>query len=224
MRRHVFARAAASVLALCIGTHERQPAHALDDEPEAAQRLFELVSGRRPSSSWSPTERASIEALIDDLAALRLPWSQAVARGKWRLAYLQPAMEGERPPFLGLPFNEQFTIYSRSDLINVAELLGPSLEVRAAGAWREDDPDDVNTPKRYRTDVEQGAICVAATIGRAEKANIGRACAPLPISQRSESYRVVESLYVGARVRVDRDINSGGTRVVQVRVTSFSGR
>ena len=59
-------------------------------------------------------------------------------------------------------------------------------------------------------------------MGRVEKANIGRACAPLPL--RGETYRVFSGEYLGGRLRIGRDMNSGGARVVQVRVDSFSGR
>jgi hypothetical protein len=123
---------------------------------------------------------------------------------------------------LELPFNEQYQIISRSEIVNVAELLGPTLEVRAAGAWREDLPASDQTPKRFRADISQGAVCAAVTMGRSEKANIGRACAERPLS--GETYRVFEGEYVGPRLRIGQDLNSGGARVVQVRVDSFAGR
>ena len=85
-----------------------------------------------------------------------------------------------------------------------------------AGCW----PD--GTPKRFRADLREGAVCAAATMGRVEKANIGRACAPLPL--RGETYRVFDGEYIGARLRIGRDLNSGGARLVQVRVDSFAGR
>ena len=220
MRRLEFS---ASVVALCFSSRclPTLPAAALiDEEPEASRRLSELVRGRRPSG-WSDAERPSVDALVEELVALRAPYRTAAARGKWRLVYLQP---GTEPPQLGLPFNEHYRIFGKSDVISVAELVGPTLEVRAAGAWRDDDPTSQSTPKRFREDIAQGALCAALTMGRAEKANIGRACAPLPLSPRSETYRVVESQYVGARLRIDQDFNSGGTRCVYERVQGFSGR
>jgi hypothetical protein len=218
MRRDCFARAAASVVTLCLTATPRWPAHAAPlDEPEAAGRLFDLCSSRRPSS-WLPAERLLIDALVEEVVATRTPWRQEYARGKWRLAYLQ---RGRNAP-LELPFNEQYQIISRSEIVNVAELLGPTLEVRAAGAWREDLPASDQTPKRFRADISQGAVCAAVTMGRSEKANIGRACAERPLS--GETYRVFEGEYVGPRLRIGQDLNSGGARVVQVRVDSFAGR
>ena len=220
MRRAVFLRAA-SALALCLTSPGRTlPALAAEPEPEAALKLFELCSSRRPGS-WTADERAAVDALVDEVVALRRPWDKKMARGKWRLAYLQPGL-GARQQTLDLPFNEQYQIIGGGELINVAELLGSLLEVRAAGSWREDDAADLSSPKRFRADITQGALCGSVTMGSVAKANIGRACVPLPL--RGETYRVFDAQYVGSRIRIGQDLNSGGSRIVQVRVDGFSGR
>ena len=226
LRRSVLARAA-GVVAVCVSNFNclADVSASMSLEPLAAQQLYELLQGRRPSG-WKDEERAMIDKLVDELVALRRPWRSADARGKFRIAYLQEGREAPlRPSLNWVPItNENYRIYSRSDVISIAELLGPLIEVRAAGAWRDDAPASAATPKRFREDLSQGAICGAVTMGRVEKANIGRACAPLPLSPRSETYRVVEGLYLDPRIRIDQDINSGGRRLVQVRVQSFSGR
>ena len=212
----------ASVVALCTTT-TRLPALAINppSEPEAAQQLFELCRDKRPSSSWTLDERRIVDGLIDDIVQSHTPWRKDLARGKWRLAYLQRGIDA-RNSALALPFtNEQFQIFSQGSVVSAAEILGPTLEVRAAGAWREDSA-DISTPKRFRADITQGALCGSITMGRAEKANIGRACAPLPLV--GETYRVVNAEYVGRKLRISQDLNSGGSRVVQVRVDGFSGR
>lgn len=197
------------------------PVKAAEDEPVAALKLFALCQGRRPHEGWSADDELFADTLIDELIALRLPWRKDLARGKWRLAYLQPGLDEVPRPFLGLASNEQYQIFSSSEVVSVAELLGPTLEVRAAGLWREDTPADMRPPKRFRSELRDGAICGSFTMGRSEKANIGRVCAPLPL--RGETYRVFQGEYVGARIRIGQDLNSGG-RVVQVKVDSFDGR
>ena len=220
VRRAVIARAA-SIATLCF-THPHLPAQSSAEvEPEAAQKLFELCQGRRPSDSWSAQDRLLVDTLVDELLDLRLPWRREAGRGKWRLAYLQPGIDGMRQPFLGITSNEQYQIVSNTQLVNVAELLGPTLEVRAAGPWREDTT-DMRSPKRFRSDLLEGAMCGAFTMGMVEKANVGRACLPLPL--RGETYRIFQGEYVDSHIRIGQDVTSGGARVVQVRVGSFSGR
>lgn len=188
----------ASALALC-ATIARPPAHAQQTEPEAAQRLFDLCRDRRPSS-WSATERLDVDELIDSLVSSHTPYAKELARGKWRLAYTQRGL-GEPDPVGLLPFNQQFQIFSTSEVVSVAEILGPALEVRAAGSWREDNSDNA-TPKRFRADLTQGALCGSITIGRVAKANIGRTCVPLPLSPRSDTYRVVNVPLTGSNPRI----------------------
>jgi hypothetical protein len=221
-RRGCFTQALGALMAICLGARAQPLLAATDaNEPQAAARLFEILQGRRPSS-FSASERMIVDSLIDELVTLRVPWNVDAARGKWRLAYLQRSPNSSPAPLLQLPSNEQYQIFSRSDVINVAELVGPSLEIRAAGAWRDNEPADMRSPKRFRVDITAGALCGTVTLGRAEKANIGRACMPLPL--RGETYRVVDGQYVGPRIRIAQDLNSGGARVVQLRVIGFAGR
>lgn len=216
---------AAATLSLTVPTLHLidAPADASTASADPDLQLFELCRTRRPSS-WSADERVVVDALIEELVSQRQPWHSEMGRGKWRLAYLQRGFHSAPPPAfqLQLPFNEQFQIFGQSSVVNVAEVLGSLLEVRAAGLWLQDEPSNIGTPKRFRADIDQGALCGAITIGSAEKANIGRACVPLPL--RGETYRVFEGEYLSPRLRIGQDINSGGARVVQVRVDSFSGR
>ena len=230
MRRALLAQAA-GVITLCLTTPQRRwPAHAAalpTTEPEAARKLFDLCQGRRPGD-WTADEKLVVDSLVNELVALRTPWRNEYARGKWRLAYLQRGFDSKPPPAFELPVQEQFQIFSQQQVVNVAEigkvwpLFGAAIEIRAAGLWLQDDPGDPAPPKQFRADIDQGALCGAITMGSVEKANIGRACVPLPL--RGETYRIFEGEYLSPRLRIGQDINSGGARVVQLRVDSFSGR
>ena len=213
----------ALVACLVIAQPFRSPAmEPMPVEPAAEAALYEACQGRR-LGSWTTAERPMVDTLVDELVALRVPWRKEMLRGKWRLAYLQPAPEGagvdRRIPFPELPWNEQYQIFGRSDVINVRELLGPVLEVRAAGRVAEDDSAAVELPKRFRVGIEQGALCGSITIGRREKANTGRLCSPLSIHGEG----TFDAQYVGSRIRISRNMNGGGARTVHVRVTSFGG-
>eukprot|EP00966_Prymnesium_polylepis_P333746 7389171-Prymnesium_polylepis.1 len=104
-------------------------------EPLAAQQLYALSQGRRPSD-WTSKERPNIDSLVDELVALRVPWERGALRGKWRLVYLQPGPKDVLYPdadrrllFPELPWNDQYQIFGLSDVINVGEVwpyLGPS--------------------------------------------------------------------------------------------------
>ena len=78
---------------------------------QAPSRLYEAVAARRPSD-WTAAERPAIDALVEEVAALRAPWRQSDLRGVWRLAYLLPGPDGagvdRRVPFPELPFNDNF--------------------------------------------------------------------------------------------------------------------
>ena len=161
---------------------------------------------------------------MEELAALRAPWRGELLRGKWRVAYLQPGPGGagldRRVPFPELPFNESYQIFGQDTVVNVGELLGPAVEVRVAGSLSEEDLTDQRSPKRFKANINEGALCGSFTLGRAEKANIGRLCAPLPISGEG----IFDGVYLGSRIRIGQNLNGGGARIVQVRVTSFNGR
>ena len=219
-RRLIVARTATLLVALAAS---KSPARAIEGTNIAEQRLAELCANRRPSS-WSDSERAGVDALIEELARAEAPWNREALRGKWRLAYLQPGPDGagvdRRIPFPELPFNENFQIFGKNSVVNVGELLGPAVEVRVSGTLSEDDPADLRSPKRFKADITEGALCGAITMGSSEKANIGRACVPLPIKGEG----IFDGVYLGSKVRIGQNLNGGGARIVQVRVTSFSGR
>ena len=56
---------------------------------------------------------------------------------RWKLAYLQPGPNGagvdRRIPFPELPFNDSYQQFGVDSVVNIGELLGPSLEVRVGG-------------------------------------------------------------------------------------------
>lgn len=194
------------------------------DLPAAEQQLYELCQTRRPSD-WTAEERLTVDRLVSELVALgrRAPSGFAL-RGKWRLAYVHPGLQdtlypgAERTQLLELPWNEKYQILGVADVINVAEILGPLLEVRAAGSITED-ANDGTSPRRVRTELAQGAICGSVTIGTREKANTGRLCGPLPIRGDGS----FDALYVGPRIRISENVEGGGARTVHVRITSFGG-
>ena len=193
--------------------------------PAAEQQLYELCQTRRPSD-WTAGERLTVDRLVSELVTLgRQAPSGSALRGKWRLAFVQPGLQDTLYPgadraqlFPELPWNEKFQILGTADVINVAELLGPLLEVRAAGSITED-ANDGTSPRRVRAEVSQGAICGSFTIGTREKANTGRLCGPLPIRGDGS----FDALYVGPRIRISENVEGGGVRTVHVRITSFGG-
>ena len=89
-----------------------------------------------------------------------------------------------------------------------------------SGTLSEDDRTDLAAPKRFKANINQGALCASLTMGSVEKANIGRACAPLPIQGEG----IFDGVYLGRRLRIGQNLNGGGARIVQVRVDNFSGR
>ena len=177
------------------------------EEPEAARRLLALCEGKRPSG-WKADERPEIDALIEEVVALRAPWPKDSLRGKWKLAYLQPGPDGggvdRRIPFPELPGNDSFQIFGEASVTNVGELLGPALEVRVSGSLSEADPSVVRAPKRFRADIDKGEICATAL----------SLCAPLPIKGEG----IFDGVYLGKRMRIGQNLNGGGARIVQVRV------
>ena len=197
-----------------------------EEEPAAAQRLLALVEGKRPSDWKGEPEsaRAEVDRLIEELARTETPWRREQLRGKWKLAYLQPGPDGggvdRRIPFPEFDFNDSFQIFGTDSVINVGEVLGPLLEVRVSGTLSEDDRTDLAAPKRFKANINQGALCASLTMGSVEKANIGRACAPLPIQGEG----IFDGVYLGRRLRIGQNLNGGGARIVQVRVDNFSGR
>ena len=175
-------------------------------EPAAAKKLLAMVDGRRPSE-WSDAERPEVDALINEVAALKAPWPRDGLRGKWKLAYLQPGPDGagvdRRIPFPELPDNDSFQIFGSDSVTNVGEVLGRRLEVRVSGSLAEDDPTDLTSPKRFRADINAGRICA----GPAADAP----CVPLPIS----GVGLFDGVYLGPRLRIGQNLNGGGVRAAQ---------
>ncbi|EOD25296.1 hypothetical protein EMIHUDRAFT_115633 [Emiliania huxleyi CCMP1516] len=155
---------------------------------QAPSRLYEAVAARRPSD-WTAAERPAIDALVEEVAALRAPWRQSDLRGVWRLAYLLPGPDGA---------GVDRRVFGASSVTNVGELLGPSLADEAVTA----------APKRFRADITRGSLCLGGDVDE------GGVCAPLPI----QGVGLFDGLYLDKRLRIGQNLNGGGARIVQVRV------
>jgi len=177
-------------------------------EPVEVTELFDLINGHKPQS-FSQDQRFQIASLIDRIVDARYEWRKEDLDGKWALAYLQPGPDGggidRRIPFPDLPFNNNYQIFSKKSLTNVGELLGPLLEVRVGGSLQEEDESSYSTPKRFRANIEKGALCVG---------DGDEKCIPLPIKGEG----IFDGVYLGERLRIGQNINGGGARVVQVKV------
>lgn len=207
--------------ALLAGTAAALPLRAAAREPpmpEAERRLLRLVEERRPAG-WAPEERPAVDALIDELVALRAPWPRDALTGTWRLVYLQPGPDGagvdRRVPFPEFGENESFQVFGDADgdgcadtVTNVGELLGPAAAVLVSGGLREEDG-ATRSPKRFRADIDSGRLCLGGGT---------RACLPLPIS----GVGLFDGVYLGSRLRIGQNLNGGGARIVQVRVDGAS--
>jgi hypothetical protein len=79
-------------------------------------------------------------------------------------------------------------------------------QVRVSGSLSEDDLRDLTSPKRFRAEIDRGALC----LGPADDAP----CVPLPIS----GVGLFDGVYLGRRLRIGQNLNGGGARIVQVRV------
>ena len=159
--------------------------------PAAEARLVELSQGRR-LSSWTAEERPVVDALVDELVMLgrQATWSRSALRGKWRLVYVQPGPQDVLYPgterrllFPDLQWNDKYQIVGLSYVINVGELAGPLLEVRAAGSLAEVDAGQVLPsstrsrgdaalplapivgPRRFQAGLAEGALCGSITMG-----------------------------------------------------------
>ena len=189
--------------------HTPWPALA-EEEPAAARKLLALVEGRR-AQQWRAEERPEVDALIEEVVALQAPWTREDLRGKWKLAYLQPGPDGtgvdRRIPFPELPWNDSYQVFGADSVVNIGELAGPALEVRVSGGLSEDDPSDLTAPKRFRADITEGQLCLAGPLPAA--------CAPLPIKGEG----LFDGVYLGKRLRIGKNLNGGGARIVQVDYT-----
>ncbi len=179
------------------------------NEPEDVGELFDLINGRRPNE-YTQDQRLQITSLIDKIVNARYGWKKEDLDGRWVLAYLQPGPEGggidRRILFPDLPFNNNYQIFSNSSVVNVGEILGPLLEVRVSGSLQEEDKRSLSTPKRYRANIDKGGLCIGEGC---------KNCIPLPISGEG----IFDGVYLGKRLRIGQNINGGGARIVQVKLS-----
>jgi hypothetical protein len=176
-------------------------------EPGGVSKLFDYINGRRPNE-YTQEERFEIAALIDKIAtkAQAEDFQRELLPGKWILAYLQPGPDGggidRRIPFPEFDFNNNYQVFGRDSVVNVGELLGPLAEVRVEGDLQEDDPSSARVPKRFQAHIQGGKLCVSDK------------CIRLPIQGEG----LFESVYLGERLRIGKNLNGGGARVIQLRL------
>ena len=148
-----------------------------------------------------------IDGLIDEIVRSRAPWPRGELAGLWRLAYLQPGPDGtgvdRRIPFPEFDFNDSYQRFGESSVLNIGELLGPTLRVEVGGTLTEEDASVVRSPKRFRADITGGGLCLGSL-----------PCAPLPI----KGVGLFDGVYLGRRLRIGQNLNGGGARIVQLRV------
>lgn len=185
-----------------------------NDEPVLVTRLYETVNGRR-DADYSEAERIEIEALIDEIAAQKFPWQPDSLPGKWRLVYLRPGTGGagidRRIPFPELPFNDSFQVFGAAaskreyfgSISNIGQVFGPSVFVTVSGDLIDVDPKSAAVPKRLQANIQGGQVCAGTNF-----------CLSLPIS----GVGLLDSVYLGDRLRIGQNVNGGGALVVQVRV------
>lgn len=190
-------------------------------EPEAVTRLFHILNGRRPYE-YSPEEKEEIDQLVEEIVAsssshsrrgkeqglFSTEFDRSRLPGTWMLAYIQPGPNGagidRRIPFPEFDFNDNFQFFGDdSTVVNVGQVLGPSVNVQVFGKLQEDDPESSSIPKRFRANIEGGKICA-----------FGSHCIGLPIQGEG----LFDSLYLGDRLRIGQNLNGGGARVVQIRL------
>ncbi len=178
------------------------------NEPQLVTQLFEAVNGRR-LDDFSAEERLEIDALIHQIAQEKysVDDSEKLLVGTWRLSYLQPGPGGagidRRIPFPDFSFNQNFQTFTIDHrIINRGELLGPWLDVRVFGNWEA--TTGGNSLQRYKAEIHSGQFCRGPNF-----------CAPLPITGEG----LFDSVYLGDRLRIGRNINGGGAVVVQVRLS-----
>ena len=181
--------------------------------PAAEARLVELSQGRR-LSSWTAEERPVVDALVDELVMLgrQATWSRSALRGKWRLVYVQPGPQDVLYPgterrllFPDLQWNDKYQIVGLSYVINVGELAGPLLEVRAAGSLAEMDASPVLPsstrsrgdpalplapivgPRRFQAGLAEGALCGSITMGSRPSPSPSHSPSPSPAARSRPS-------------------------------------
>ena len=181
-----------------------------NDEPAEVTELFDIVNGHR-QDSYPQETRFKVSALVDNIAQGRYPWKRDDLPGKWSLVYLQPGPDGggidRRIPFPDLWFNNNYQVFTRESVTNIGELLGPLLEVRVGGSLQEIADASLSTPKRFQANINKGELCFGTTADAS--------CIPLPISGEG----LFDGVYLGERLRIGQNLNGGGARVVQVKLS-----
>lgn len=129
--------------------------------------------------------------------------------GTWRLSYLQPGPDGagidRRIPFPDFSFNNNYQVFTSDHrIVNRGELFGPWLDVRVRGSWEA--TSDSSPIQRFKADIQSGQICRGSSL-----------CAPLPITGEG----LFDSVYLGDRLRIGKNMNGGGAIVVQVRMQEY---
>ena len=218
--------AAAAAAAAAVPAAE--PAAAAAAVPAAEARLVELSQGRR-LSSWTAEERPVVDALVEELVVLgrQATWSRSALRGKWRLVYVQPGPQDVLYPgterrllFPDLPWNDKYQVVGLSYVINVGELAGPLLEVRAAGSLAEMDAGQVFPssarsrgdptlplapivgPRRFQAGLAEGALCGSITMG--SRPSHGPSHSPIPLVLRLDHAQALASA-LSLALRLDHD-------------------
>jgi len=123
---------------------------------------------------------------------------------------LQPGPDGtgidRRIPFPDFPFNSNYQVFEEASVTNIGELFGPLLSVKVAGTLKEEDETALQVPKRFVANIDSGKLCWGKHTD---------ACLPLPISGEG----LFDGVYLGKRIRIGQNLNGGGARVVQIRVS-----
>ena len=91
-----------------------------------------------------------------------------------------------RIPFPEFDFNDSYQRFGESSVLNIGELLGPTLRVEVGGTLTEEDASVVRSPKRFRADITGGGLCLGSL-----------PCAPLPI----KGVGLFDGVYLGRRLR-----------------------
>ena len=222
------ARAATNLEPAAAAAAAAEPAAAAAAVPAAEARLVELSQGRR-LSSWTAEERPVVDALVEELVVLgrQATWSRSALRGKWRLVYVQPGPQDVLYPgterrllFPDLPWNDKYQVVGLSYVINVGELAGPLLEVRAAGSLAEMDAGQVFPssarsrgdptlplapivgPRRFQAGLAEGALCGSITMG--SRPNPSPSPSPIPLVLRLDHAQALASA-LSLVLRLDHD-------------------
>jgi hypothetical protein len=175
-------------------------------EPIQVTALFGAVNGRRPQE-FSPNERVEIDRLIESIVDQRYEWKPDLLPGKWMLVYLEPGLTGggidRRIPFPDFSFNDNYQVFTDSTITNIGQVFGPNLAVHVYGSLQEDKTGSTDVPKRFKAQIQGGMVCWR-----------DREILTLPITGEG----LFDGVFLGDRLRIGRNVNGGGARVVQVRM------